>query len=230
MGNDLSTARMIAPGAFAINFGAQLYGMLSTPNMKQVADRNHYAFSPNPAFIAAFFAPQMVLQLAWLRKLFSNGDAVEPAQLDYVPIYALGNVCIAGWMVFWKYEMFSFSQVLVCVNSLAQLYAVSRLPPISPNNALTHWVAKTTAGIGILDFVDNGAVALRYVAPPSTLVKVLTGGMFGLASFLSDPIMGGCIVYDLLALCSGQKDSWRTTLGWFAAGSAAISGLRIMFL
>lgn len=82
--------------------------------------QNHFAFSPNPWFIAAFFSGQMVLQISWIRKLFllkpgaykplqvagGNGrDAIEgdtiieeqaaiDTALRYVPIYALGNLCI----------------------------------------------------------------------------------------------------------------------------------------
>ena len=63
-------------------------------------------------------------------------------------------------MLFWNNEQFTVSQICVTINSVAQLYAVATLPPYSPQNALTHWVAKSTAGIGLLDFVDNGAVAL----------------------------------------------------------------------
>lgn len=76
------------------------------------------------------------------------------------------------------------------------------------------------------------------------LVKVLTGAFFGvtvnllhlsssrstlilpLQSLFADPILGGCAVYDLVALYSGQQGDWSTTLGWFAVGSAAIVGLR----
>lgn len=39
MGVQLSTARIIAPSAFLVNFGAQLYGMFSSPNMKEIADK-----------------------------------------------------------------------------------------------------------------------------------------------------------------------------------------------
>lgn len=39
MGNDLSTARMAAAGAFATNFGAQIYGIVSKPSMKDIADK-----------------------------------------------------------------------------------------------------------------------------------------------------------------------------------------------
>ena len=35
----------------------------------------------------------MVLQALWIRKLFIE-DEIEPGQLEYVPIYALGNLCI----------------------------------------------------------------------------------------------------------------------------------------
>ncbi|THH10386.1 hypothetical protein EW145_g1347 [Phellinidium pouzarii] len=229
MGNDLSTARIVAPGAFAINFGAQVCGMLASPNMKQIADRNHYAFSPNLVFISAFFFPQMALQLAWLRRLFTNSKPIEPSQLSYVPIYALGNVCIAGWMFFWNRQQFGMSQALVSINSLAHIYAVSQLPPLTSANVLTHWVAKTTAGIGLLDFVDNGAVALRY-RTPSTLVKILTGGFVALANVIADPIVGGCIGYDLFALYSGQQGMWSSLLGWLALGSGVAAGAKIYFL
>ena len=67
-------------------------------------------------------------------------------------------------MLFWNNEQFTASQILVTINSFSQLYAVATLPPYGPDTALTHWVAKTTAGIGLLDFVDNGAVALVSVS------------------------------------------------------------------
>lgn len=84
--------------------------------------QNHYAFSPNPWFIAAFFSGQVVLQLAWIRKLFTldpagyqniNGGSTQTAEdveaiqtaTEYAPIYALGNLCIGksryhrSWLV-----------------------------------------------------------------------------------------------------------------------------------
>lgn len=63
-------------------------------------------------------------------------------------------------MFFWNREQFGLSQILVCINSFAHLYAVTQLPDISERNALTHWVVKTTAGIGLLDLIDNGGVYL----------------------------------------------------------------------
>ena len=68
------------------------------------ARQNHYAFSPNPWFVAGFFSAQTVLQAWWLRTLWSMPEAQElesaddedtrAATLAYVPIYALGNLCI----------------------------------------------------------------------------------------------------------------------------------------
>lgn len=63
-------------------------------------------------------------------------------------------------MIFWNREQFGTSQLLVMVNTFSHLYAVSQLPPLTSTNLLTHLVVKTTAGIGILDFIDNGGVAL----------------------------------------------------------------------
>ena len=84
--------------------------------------QNHYAFSPNPWFIAAFFSGQAVLQLYWIRKLFlldppeyqrlstspaagvsaptiEAGNKLEEEEavrtaVEYAPIFALGNLCI----------------------------------------------------------------------------------------------------------------------------------------
>ena len=38
MGNEISRAQYLTLGAFLINVGTQTYGMLTTPNMKDVAD------------------------------------------------------------------------------------------------------------------------------------------------------------------------------------------------
>ncbi|EGO05356.1 hypothetical protein SERLA73DRAFT_14565, partial [Serpula lacrymans var. lacrymans S7.3] len=210
-------ARILALGSFVANFSCQLYGMLTTPNMKQVADENHYAYSPNPFFIAAFFAMQTVLQLLWIKNLFVVSSAGpspkyehKPSQMAYVPIYALGNICIAAWMVFWISQKFWVSQAFVTVNTLVQLYAVFYLlGPSSPFalsgvNFLTHIVAKTFAGIGVLDFLDNGAVAMGYAGSPSTPVQILTVVLLSLLAASSDVLFGICIFYNALALLVGQ--------------------------
>ncbi|KAL9614639.1 MAG: hypothetical protein Q9204_008822, partial [Flavoplaca sp. TL-2023a] len=90
-----------APTSFLIDFAAQQYGMLSTPNMKTIHDRNLSFFSPQPFFIAGFFFPQQLFQLAWLYRLYKldpkkPGERGELDQMvDFVPYYSLGNLCIA---------------------------------------------------------------------------------------------------------------------------------------
>ncbi len=96
-------ARWVAPLAFAIDFAAQQYGMLSTPNMKDVHDANLSFWSPQPYFIAAFFFPQQIFQLVWLYRLYKldpsksaeNKKEVD-IMVDFVPYYAVGNLCIAS--------------------------------------------------------------------------------------------------------------------------------------
>jgi hypothetical protein len=98
MGISYSTARYLAPASFLFDFAAQQYGMLSSPNMKDIHDRNLSFFSPQPFFIAGFFFPQQIAQVAWLYRLWSaKGTPEEREQMtDYTPIYALGNVCIGS--------------------------------------------------------------------------------------------------------------------------------------
>lgn len=134
-----------------------------------------------------------------------------------------------AWMVFWNSERLDISNIFVIINSLSQLYyVIAKLPPMNTNSTssiLTHIVSKTFAGIGVLDFLHNGSVAFAKDQPASTMVKVLTGVGFGLASTASDWIFGGCLVYDLVALAVGQsaRDSgWSKTLAAYAVGSAAI--------
>lgn len=223
--------------------------------MKDINDRNISFFSPHPYFIAGFFGPQQLLQLAWLYRLWKL-DSKKPAErgeldtiVDYVPYYALGNLCIASmyctmrvrlrgargrkmltlptaWMIFWNSERLGISQAFVAVNTLAQLfYLIARLQPMntsSTSSILTHVVVKTFAGIGVLDFLHNGAAAFRRGESVTSAIRVLTGVGFGAASAASDWIFGSCLVYDLVALAVGQSGSWRTLLGAYAVGSAGI--------
>ncbi len=98
MGISLSTARWLAPVSFAVDVAAQNYGMLSSPNMKDIHDANLSFFSPQPYFIAGFFFPQQIFQLVWLYRLWREtpeGDGVA-TMVDFSPFYALGNFCIAS--------------------------------------------------------------------------------------------------------------------------------------
>lgn len=78
-------------------------------------------------------------------------------------------------MIFWNNERLDLSNVAVCINSFSQLYyVVALLPAMTKQNALTHIVAKMFAGIGILDFFDNTASAVRPSSSPFYENKVLT--------------------------------------------------------
>ncbi|KAL8755733.1 MAG: hypothetical protein Q9199_003447 [Rusavskia elegans] len=239
MGVSYSTAKWIAPTSFLIDFAAQQYGMLSTPNMKTIHDRNLSFFSPQPFFIGGFFFPQQLFQLAWLYRLYKldpkkPGERGELDQMvDFVPYYTVGNLCIATWMVFWNSERLDISNIFVLINSLSQLYYITaKLPAMNTNSTssiLTHIVSKTFAGIGVLDLLHNGSAAFAKDQPASTMVKALTGVGFGLASVASDWIFGGCLVYDLVALTVGQSSidgGWAKLLGAYAVGSAAIVGAK----
>jgi len=242
MGVSLSTARYLAPASFLFDFAAQQYGMFSSPNMKDIHDANLSFFSPQPYFIAGFFFPQQLFQLAWLYRLWKL-DAKKPnekKELDdivkFVPYYALGNVGIGTWMFFWNSGNLITADAFVVINTVAQLYYVfTQLGPMntrSTSSILTHVVSKTFAGIGVLDILHNTSIAFYKDQLPSTAVKVATGLGFAGLSSVSDWIFGGCMVYDLVALSVGQASydkSWSGLLGAFAVGSAAIVGAKNYF-
>lgn len=137
-------------------------------------------------------------------------------------------------MIFWNNNNLVASNVFVTINSLAQLYFLAaRLAPMDPrsrDSVLTHVVAKTFAGIGVLDLLHNTSAAFFVGDRASTLVKAATGVGFGALAVASDWIFGGCLVYDLVALSVGQSvygdAGWSRLLGVFAAGTAAVVGLK----
>jgi len=236
MGVSISTARYLAPASFIFDFAAQQYGMLSSPNMKDIHDANLSFFSPQPYFIAGFFFPQQLFQLTWMYRLWKldSKNPKDKKALDqivkYAPYYVLGNVCIGLWMFAWNSNRLALANVFVTVNTTTQLwYMFSQLEPMdtsSLDSILTHIISKTFTGIGVLDLLHNTSVAFFKDQLPSTTVKVLTGLGFAGLSACSDWIFGGCLVYDLVGLSVGQSQignsSWSQLLGGFALGSAAI--------
>lgn len=133
-------------------------------------------------------------------------------------------------MFFWNKNDLHTSNIFVIINTLTQLaYLTTSLPPRrtgSTTNFLTHVVAKTFAGIGVLDLLHNTSAAYYSGVPPSSLVQVATGVGFAAAAGVSDWIFGGCLVYDLVALGIGQGGSWGRLLGVYAGVAAGIVGLR----
>lgn len=136
-------------------------------------------------------------------------------------------------MIFWNSSRLDISNIFVCINSFTQLYYITaKLAPMntkSTSSILTHVVAKSFAGIGVLDFLHNTSAAFFKNQSPSTAIKALTGVGFGLGAAASDWIFGGCLVYDLAILAVGQtsRDSgWSKLLGMYAVGAAGIVAAR----
>lgn len=71
-----------------------MYGMNSKPNMLDIHYRRLAAFSPYPYAIPLFFGGQQLLQTRWIYTLFKDASPeARRAQLEYAPIFVLGNVC-----------------------------------------------------------------------------------------------------------------------------------------
>jgi hypothetical protein len=136
-------------------------------------------------------------------------------------------------MFFWNGNDLKTSNVFVIINTVSQLaYISTMLPPMntrSTPSVLTHVVAKTFAGIGVLDLLHNTSAAYYRDVPPNSLVQVATGVGFAAAASASDWLFGGCLVYDLVALSMGQQGGWSRLLGGYAAMTAGIVGLRNWF-
>lgn len=136
-------------------------------------------------------------------------------------------------MFFWNANDLKTSNIFVVMNTISQLFYISTLlPPLntrSTPNLLTHIVAKTFAGIGVLDLLHNTSAAYYRGVPPNSLVQIATGVGFATAASVSDWMLGGCLVYDLVALSMGQEGGWSRLLGGYAAAAAGIVGLRNWF-
>ena len=85
-------------------------------------------------------------------------------------------------MFFWNSNNLETSNIFVIINTFAQLgYIATTLEPLdrtSTPNWLTHIVAKTFAGIGVLDLLHNTSAAYYRGVPPSGLVQIATGVEF----------------------------------------------------
>lgn len=112
------------------DFADQQYGMLSSPNMKDVHDANLSFWSPQPYFIAGFFFPQQLFQLAWLYRLWkmdptksAKDKAETQIMVDFGPYYAVGNLCIASMLSLFEsfgdmmLMSYSLDGVLECLSS-----------------------------------------------------------------------------------------------------------------
>ncbi|KAK8248696.1 hypothetical protein IWZ00DRAFT_508974 [Phyllosticta capitalensis] len=243
-----NAARILAPLSIIYNVSAQIYGLLSVPNMKDVNDANMSVFTPSAGLVALFFFPMQVAMVVWavrFWKVRGNGGGMGREglgrdgedMLGYAGVLVLGNACIGSWMFFWNASHLGLSNIFVLINLLAHIsYLSTSLPPLrraSAPSLLTHIVAKTYTGISILDILHNTSAAYFVgVAAPVGFVKVLTGVFFAVAGALSDWILGACLVYDLAAFSVGQRartdadpaasKAWSALLGAYMLGTAAV--------
>ncbi|KAI9667265.1 MAG: hypothetical protein M1821_000079 [Bathelium mastoideum] len=236
--------------SFAYDVLAQVYAILSSPSMKDIHERNMSFWSPNPLLVGCFFTLQQVFQAIWLRKLWKlageerkKGKAAdaEDGIAGYMPWYIGGNLCTGTWAFSWNANRLDLSNLFVIVNTFVQLGYLfiflarpeNRLNLHSRLSFFTHVVAKTFAGIAVLDVLHNSAAAYFVHQRPSFLTKALTGLGFGALALApaTDWIFGACLVYDLVALSVGQGQwgrdgGWSAVLGVYAVVVAGIVGAR----
>ncbi|TQS34174.1 hypothetical protein Golomagni_05452 [Golovinomyces magnicellulatus] len=244
-----SFAKWTATLSFLTNLAAQIYGLTTSPNMKDINDANLSFWSPQPIFIALFFFPLQLCQIVWLYRLFWRDAATAEKNVvrqkeirmlvGYVPYYSLGNFSIATdsdieydivWMIFWNLSQLKIANIFVLINSSIQLYYIYGLIPHmnkdSTSSILTHVVSKSLAGIGVIDVLHNSSAAYFRHQTPGVLVRIVTGVCFGALASSSDWIFGFCLVYDLIALSVGQRGigetSWSNLLAIYAVATAGI--------
>lgn len=246
MGISLSTAKIVAPISWAYMFLSQQYAIaINDPGMKAVNDRNPGAFNPTPFAIGAWFGPQQILEVLYLKELYyPSGGKLEAITLDLAPYFTLGNLMIGTWPFFWNAEKLKLADMFVIVNTAITLYWVYARRAPRPNTwqqKLANAVGVSFAGIGVMDFLQNTAMAFYTRQPPSELVKWATVIGFPLASLLSPVSMGLSFIFCQTAITIGQYQlanrsldgfgggggfGWAKMLGLGAIATAAATGLK----
>ncbi|BFZ58756.1 hypothetical protein PYCC9005_005821 [Savitreella phatthalungensis] len=223
----------VAAASFVFNFACQLYGMSSTPSMKDVADEYHALGSPYAPLIVVYFLWQAGIQLNWLFRIYKRhvsgegtrtgpslssqvggvegefGEDPPDEAIKYAPVFALGNFAIGLWMLAWNSKHLVVSLLFVLINSGAQLfYVFGPLGQMTSDAMQTHLVAKMFAAIGILDIVDNASSAFfPYKMTgfhPGLITYVLALFLTLVLAAVSDAMFGVLLTYCYVALTLGQ--------------------------
>jgi len=220
----LFRARAVVVLSLLINIATLLYSILASPNVREVAQENRYAFTPSSWFVLAFFGAHVLLQLWWIARLFhaTEDTAARLNALGYVPVYFVGALALGGWTLLYTHKYFFIATLFALFNFVVHIHPLVTLPLATRGNLSTQLVAKTFGGIVILLFLDTAGVALGIHTPPSVLVKALFGVFFGLAVLTTDPLFGACLVYDLVALWFNQRHAWRGDLFWMVMAAGAV--------
>ncbi|KAF8232133.1 hypothetical protein L208DRAFT_1436797 [Tricholoma matsutake] len=159
-------------------------------------------------------------------------NRIQQVQKDYLPIYIVGNICLAAWSAAWFRAQYNICQILCTITILAQLYSLffifrsRRNRDFSQRDYLTNIIIKPRmAGAILLMFKTWGAVDNQ--SPPSMVLQIYFGAILVILSLASgpDPTLGTCVVYDLIALIFGnyRNTEWRLTFLWLAAVVAIVT-------
>lgn len=229
-------AQLLATPTFAVAALSQAHALYT--GRAPPADA---VYTPHPYFLMAFFVLQVGVQGYWIAQMFGpparesspallspldGPDALravgterecEPAQMAYIPFYALGNVCIVGSTLAWAYEYPIFAQLFIACTTAAHLYFVlfalraSGKLERTRRNRLTHLVAKTGAGVAVLYLWRAWGAANLGSSRPAAQQQAHCGVLFLLLAFASgpDPTLSATLSLDLAALAAGD-----TTEGW----------------
>ncbi|KAJ6520157.1 Dor1-like family-domain-containing protein [Mycena sanguinolenta] len=146
----------------------------------------------------------------------SNG---EPTQMAYIPLYAISNMFLVGATSAWQFEHYAASQICMAFSTACHLYFIffvlnpSGRYPCTPKNKLTHFVAKTNAGVTLLYMWRAWGVMEIGPYRPTIQQQAHCGVLVILLTFASgpDPTLGFCLLLDLAALAAGNtQEEWKT--------------------
>lgn len=112
-------------------------------------------------------------------------NRIQQVQKDYLPIYIVGNICLAAWSAAWFRAQYNICQILCTITILAQLYSLffifrsRRNRDFSQRDYLTNIIIKPRmAGAILLMFKTWGAVDNQ--SPPSMVLQIYFGVSYAL--------------------------------------------------
>lgn len=203
--------------------------MLSKPNMKDIHDNNLSFFSPQPFFIAGFFFPQQLFQLAWLYRLYKL-DPKKPGERGELD--QMGELLLVCWtrvMLTWSQLTLSHTTPLGTCASPVSSRATNRRSHVVADTALAWMVFWNSERLDISNiFVTiNSLTQLYYVV--AKLPPMNTNSTSSILTNIVSKTFAGIGILDLLhngsaAFAKGQPASTMvkalTGVG-FGLGSAA---------
>jgi len=209
---------ILAPASFALNITAMIWALVAQPDLQTISDRNPCAFTPSNPMIGVIFAMQTLASAYWLhraRKLPTEEDEeAHSMRVSYTVPFIIANMYLATWAIFWHREWFIASGLVLFAGVLVQAFFVYQTRDVVlPMD--TYVLSRLFLGIGILDVLQNGAIALEILSA-GTMTKVFTGVVFIGTAAVADPLLCAILCYDLLALIVGQSGSWRKVLAVYA--------------